>query len=76
MIKPLQFILVWMSVFGLAQTPGNIIIKDAVGNESFNVTCTNGLNANGCIDLHVEYPVIKQTTNYEVVSQALLLPLL
>jgi hypothetical protein len=75
MIKPLQFILVWMSVFGLSQTPGNIIIKDAVGNESFNVTCTNGLNANGCIDLHVEYPVIKQTTNYEVVSQAFAPPI-
>ncbi|WP_336732962.1 T9SS type B sorting domain-containing protein [Chryseobacterium sp. VD8] len=75
MIKPLQFILLWISIFGLAQTPGNVIIKDAVGNQSFNVTCTNGLNANGCIDLHLEYPVIKQTSNYEVVSQAFAPPI-
>lgn len=69
MLKFIQIILVFTCVFGLSQVPTNVKVKDAAGNESFNVTCTNGLNANGCIDLHVEYPVLKQTTGYEVVSE-------
>lgn len=69
MLKFIQIILVFTCIFGLSQVPGNVKVKDATGNESFNVTCTNDLNANGCIALHVEYPVLKQTTGYEVISE-------
>lgn len=66
MVKFLQFFFMFICVFGLSQAPVNVKVKDAAGNENFNVTCTNNLDANGCIALHVEYPVLKQTTGYEV----------
>ncbi|KQT33858.1 hypothetical protein ASG22_17305 [Chryseobacterium sp. Leaf405] len=56
----------FISILGLSQIPVNVKVKDAAGNENFNVTCTNTLDANGCIALHVEYPVLKHTTGYEV----------
>ena len=66
MVKFLQFFFMFMCILGLSQIPVNVKVKDAAGNENFNVTCTNTLDANGCIALHVEYPVLKQTTGYEV----------
>lgn len=70
MVKFLQFFLMFISVWVLSQAPTNVKVKDAAGNENFNVTCTNNLDANGCIALHVEYPLIKQTTGYEVSQEA------
>lgn len=68
--KILRFLFVLISAYGFSQVPAGVKVKDNAGNESFNVTCTNGLDANGCITLHAEYPVIKQTTGYEVSSEA------
>nr|WP_294317288.1 T9SS type B sorting domain-containing protein [uncultured Chryseobacterium sp.] len=70
MKRILRFLSILVSVYGLSQVPGNVKIKDNLGNESFNVTCTNTLDTNGCIALNVEYPVIKQTTGYEVSSES------
>jgi gliding motility-associated-like protein len=69
MIRFLQFFFLFIGVLGLSQAPTQVKVKDALGNESFNVTCTNDLDANGCIALHVEYPVLKQTTSYEVTQE-------
>ncbi|KMQ64713.1 hypothetical protein ACM46_10755 [Chryseobacterium angstadtii] len=60
--------MLFIAVFVFSQASGDIKVKDAAGNESFNVTCNNNLDANGCLSLHVEYPVLKQTTSYEVSS--------
>lgn len=62
------FLFIWGVAF--SQTPTNVKVKDAAGNESFNVTCTNDLDANGCIQLHVEYPVLNATTGYQVNPEA------
>ena len=69
MEKFLQFIGIFIGFYGLSQTPLDIKVKDTAGNESINVTCNNGLDANGCITLHAEYPVLKQTLNYEVTQE-------
>lgn len=61
------FLLIVVSVF--SQAPLQVKVKDAPGNENFHVTCTNDLNANGCLQLHVEHPVLKQTTTYAVTSE-------
>lgn len=66
MKKLLQILLIFVGVFTFSQAPVNIKVKDALGNENFNVTCANNLDANGCIALHVEYPELKETTNYQV----------
>lgn len=68
MVKLLQLLMLFIAVFIFSQAPGDVKVKDAAGNESFNVTCNNNLDANGCLALHVEYPVLKQTTSYEVSS--------
>ncbi|MDQ1161687.1 gliding motility-associated-like protein [Chryseobacterium sp. SORGH_AS 447] len=70
MEKILRFLFVLIGVYSFSQVPSGVKVKDNAGNESFNVTCTNTLDANGCITLHAEYPVIKQTTGYEVSSEA------
>jgi gliding motility-associated-like protein len=69
MTRFLQLIFLLIGVFGLSQAPVTVTVKDAAGNESFNVTCANDLDANGCIVLHAEYPVLKQTVNYEVTQE-------
>ncbi|KFE98059.1 hypothetical protein IX39_16820 [Chryseobacterium formosense] len=66
MTKYLQFFLLFISFYVFSQVPASVTIKDSSGNENFNVTCTNDLDANGCIALHVEYPVIRQATNYQI----------
>lgn len=66
MIKYLQTLFIFLSVITFSQSPVNVKVKDASGNESFNVTCNNDLNANGCIALNVEYPVLRQTASYQV----------
>ncbi|SEH49098.1 T9SS type B sorting domain-containing protein [Chryseobacterium culicis] len=48
----------------LSQSP--VKIKDAFNNESFNVSCTNNLNDDGCLLLNVDYPELKKTDNYQV----------
>lgn len=68
--KILRFLFALISAYGFSQVPASVKVKDNSGNESFNVTCTNTLDANGCIALNVEYPVIRQTTGYEVTSEA------
>lgn len=69
MDKFLQFLCIFIGFYGLSQTPSDIKVKDTAGNESINVTCSNGLDTNGCIALHVEYPVLKQTLSYEVTQE-------
>jgi gliding motility-associated-like protein len=69
MIRFLRIFFIFIGVFGFSQAPVHVKVKDTAGNESFNVTCTNDLDANGCIALHVEYPVLKQTTSYEVTQE-------
>ncbi|MCT2562191.1 T9SS type B sorting domain-containing protein [Chryseobacterium herbae] len=66
MVKFIHLLLFFIVVSVFSQSPVNVKVKDAAGNESFNVTCNNNLDANGCLSLHVEYPVLKQTTSYEV----------
>lgn len=66
MLKYLQILLVSISIFTFSQAPVDVKVKDAAGNESFNVTCNNDLDTNGCIALHVEYPVLRQTASYQV----------
>ncbi|MFY1045678.1 T9SS type B sorting domain-containing protein [Chryseobacterium sp. GP-SGM7] len=66
MTKYLQFFLLFIGAFAFSQAPVNIKIKDAAGNENFHVTCTNNLDANGCIPLHVEFPVLRQSTTYQL----------
>ncbi|WP_312902766.1 T9SS type B sorting domain-containing protein [Chryseobacterium taichungense] len=66
MIKYLQTLFIFLSVFTFSQAPVNVKVKDASGNESFNVTCNTDLDVNGCIALSVEYPVIRQTASYQV----------
>lgn len=66
MLKILQILFLFIGILSYSQAPVNVKVKDAAGNENFNVTCTNNLDANGCIALQVEYPVLKQTTGYEV----------
>jgi len=68
MVKFLQILFLLTGVFVFSQAPVDIKVKDAFGNENYNVTCNNNLDANGCLALHVEYPVLKQTTSYEVVQ--------
>ncbi|MBB4805812.1 gliding motility-associated-like protein [Chryseobacterium defluvii] len=70
MIRILQILFLFISVFASSQAPVNVKVKDAFGNENFNVSCTNDLDANGCLQLHVEYPVLKETTSYEVGPQS------
>jgi len=69
MIRFLRIFFIFIGVFGFSQAPVHVKVKDTAGNESFNVTCTNDLDANGCIALHVEYPVLKQATSYEVTQE-------
>ncbi|CAD7812522.1 hypothetical protein CHRY9390_02525 [Chryseobacterium aquaeductus] len=52
-----------------SQTPLQVKVKDVAGNENFNVTCTNDLDINGCLQLHVEFPVLKETTTYAVTPE-------
>lgn len=66
MVRFIHFILVCIEISVCAQTQTHVKVKDASGNESFNVTCTNTLDSNGCLPLHVEYPVLKETTGYQV----------
>lgn len=68
MLKFLRIIFLLISIFTFSQAPVNVKITDASGNENFDVSCTNDLDANGCLQLHVEYPVLKETTSYEVSS--------
>ncbi|REC53638.1 hypothetical protein DRF62_12655 [Chryseobacterium piscium] len=66
MTKYLQIYLLLISCYAFSQAPISVKVKDAFGNENFHVTCTNDLDANGCIPLHVEYPELKQTTTYQL----------
>ncbi|MEG0761105.1 T9SS type B sorting domain-containing protein [Chryseobacterium sp.] len=66
MTKYLQIYLLFISCCVYSQAPVSIKVKDALGNENFHVTCTNDLDANGCIPLHVEYPELKQSTTYQL----------
>lgn len=66
--KFLQLLGLFFAVFIFSQAPVDIKIKDANGNESFNVSCNHNLDANGCLSLHVEYPVLRRTASYEVNS--------
>jgi len=54
------------SLLVYSQNSLGVTIKDNTGNENFHVSCINDLNTNGCIDLHVEYPVLKQTNTYQL----------
>jgi gliding motility-associated-like protein len=69
MKKYLSVLVLLIGVFAFSQTPLQVKIKDAAGNENFHVTCTNDLDANGCILLHAEYPVLKQTSTYALSSE-------
>lgn len=69
MLKTLQILFLLISILNFSQAPTNVKVRDAAGNESFNVTCTNDLDANGCIALQVEYPALRQTTGYEVAQE-------
>jgi len=73
MIRFLQILFSLTGILVLSQASVNIKVKDALGNENFNVSCSNNLDPNGCLALHVDYPVLKQTTSYEV-SQATYAP--
>ncbi|WP_102979918.1 T9SS type B sorting domain-containing protein [Chryseobacterium scophthalmum] len=66
MTKYLQTFLLFVSCYAYSQVPVSVKVKDALGNENFHVTCTNDLDANGCIPLHVEYPELKQATTYQL----------
>ncbi|WP_415327758.1 T9SS type B sorting domain-containing protein [Chryseobacterium sp. MMS23-Vi53] len=70
MIRFLQILFIIIGVFVYSQVPVDIKVKDAAGNENYNVTCTNNLDANGCLALHVEYPVLNETTSYQVNPEA------
>lgn len=61
------FLLFFVSIF--AQNPLQVKIKDSAGNENFHVTCNNDLDANGFLQLSVEFPVLKETTTYAVTSE-------
>jgi gliding motility-associated-like protein len=69
MMNILRILFLFISALSFSQAPVNVKVKDAAGNESFNVTCTNDLDANGCIALHVEYPVLRQATSYEATQE-------
>lgn len=68
MVRFLQLSFLFIVSFVFSQTPGDVKVKDQSGNENFHVACNNNLDANGCLSLHVEYPVLKKTTSYEVAS--------
>lgn len=69
MKKYLSVLLLLIGVLMFSQTPLQVQVKDAAGNENFHVTCANDLDANGCIQLHTEYPVLKNTSTYAVTSE-------
>lgn len=67
MTKYLRFLLLlFIGSYAYSQAPATVKIRDAAGNENFQVTCANDLDANGCIALQVEYPELRQATNYLV----------
>lgn len=66
MTKYLPFILMFFGISVFSQTPVDVNVKDALGNENFHVTCTNDLDANGCIALNIEYPLLNQTSSYQL----------
>ncbi len=69
-MKKYLFFLFLIVIFSVSsQTPLQVKIKDAAGNENFHVTCNNDLNSTGCIQLHVEYPEVKSTTTYAVTPE-------
>ncbi|KQS92908.1 T9SS type B sorting domain-containing protein [Chryseobacterium sp. Leaf394] len=70
MKRILQIIYFFISFSVYSQNNLNVLIKDNSGNENFHVTCTNDLNANGCISLHAEYPSIKQTDTYTLTQSS------
>jgi len=69
MKKYLSVLFLFIGVLFFSQIPLGVNIKDASGNENFLVSCANNLDANGCLQLHVEYPVLKQTTSYSLTSE-------
>jgi len=69
MKKYLSVLLLFIGVFFFSQIPLGVKIKDISGNENFLVSCTNNLDANGCLQLQVEYPVLKATTSYNLTSE-------
>jgi gliding motility-associated-like protein len=69
MKKYLSVLSVFFCVLFFSQTPLEVKIKDASGNENFHVTCTNDLDPNGCLQLHAEYPVLKATTSYALTPE-------
>ena len=69
MKKYLSVLVLFFSVLYFSQSPFEVKIKDASGNENFHVTCTNDLDQNGCLQLHTEYPVLKSTTSYALTSE-------
>ncbi|WP_312079121.1 T9SS type B sorting domain-containing protein [Chryseobacterium sp.] len=66
MKRILQVLTFFMTFYAYSQNSLGVTIKDAAGNENYHVSCTNDLNANGCITLQTEYPVIKQTNTYQL----------
>lgn len=71
----LQILIFCISFSVYSQNNLEVNIKDAIGNENFQVSCTNDLNSNGCITLHTEYPVIKQTNTYQTTQKTFLPPI-
>ncbi|MBW7674850.1 T9SS type B sorting domain-containing protein [Chryseobacterium chendengshani] len=69
MKKYLSVLLILIGFLAFSQAPLQVKIKDALGNENFHVSCTNDLDAAGCLQLHVEYPVLKETTTYAVTQE-------
>lgn len=65
-MKFLQLYLLLFFVFIFSQSPGDVKVKDQLGSENLNVSYSKDLDAKGCLSLHVQYPVLKSTSSYEV----------
>lgn len=69
MQKYLSFLSLFICILFFSQPPLQVKVKDASGNENLHVTCSNDLDANGCLALQLEYPVLKGTSTYAITSE-------
>ena len=69
-MRNVLLILFWFSSITIfSQTPLQVTVNDASGNENFNVSCTNDLDPKGCLPLHVKYPVLNETSSYAITQE-------
>lgn len=70
----LLFLFCLLSFKIFSQSPLQVTVSDSSGNENFNVSCSNNLDATGCLLLNVKYPKLKETSGYTLSTEAYNLP--